>query len=989
MKARWNLFGIALAVIALAGCGVMRPRLLHHGWQWDGVFRVMPNSLFEPVAKAKEVSVAPTADAAVPAASRHEEFSLNGLWRYRPDAEERGEAEAWFGPSFDDSGWKTMAVPNNFSIDDLSLKNFFQPVWFRRSFEVPASMSGKRLRLVFESVDYFAKVWLNDELLGEHEGYFNPLSFEITAKVRPGPNLLVVKVTNPWDMGLQVAEEEWSVELAEKVWVKSVFSYHDSRPGGYSFRAQDSQSFGTGGICRPVKLVATGDAAIAWVLISPKLLDNYTRAEVAFDIFVTNFTNIPQAALVQIQAQGENFEGYSETLAGRVMLPPGPNKVRLTLLVDQPRLWWPWDHPELGAPSLYRARAVVSIGDQAADEQSHVFGIKEVKLTETGPEAFFWSVNGRRLSLRGTNGIPTEYYSKITPEYLADYFRLLKANNMDVLIIHDHQAPPMVYEWADREGMVILQNFTLIWEVNVCDFIRPNGDPELTNNAEVIGRMAIEALWYLYNHPSIFWWSMHDESGHIGLNEHGLLPGNWCREEPFRPGEKFPMIQDLSLNLNLDNELIRIAKATNPTIPMHRTGGRVTDSTTWYGWYKETYFDLIRDPEAFPLEFGGEAVSYSMPGVMNYYPELWPLRDDQIKGEWLYHALEVPFQETYIGRSVLYPDFNSWAFASQLYQAVVIKYHIEINRENKYRPTGSVLQYMFNDWWPSVNFGFTDWNLEEKISLAWIKRAFTPQLVATRVDRNIYSQREQIQIPLYLMNDQHVGFSGAKVKWRLVEETDSFIFGGYRQSGKLNITALVDPIGAIRSTRLVPITATIGHQVPIATVLSDEITVNLPADEALLATVVTFAAPETEQPRHYTLYMTLTAADGQVLSENWDHFLVVPNARKFKPAEGITPAPRFSLEMRLSRLGRPLADSKVVMVDQYNSENSCQTQTDEKGQATLAELLPGAYRLEVAGQSYEFLLNRDERLAVDFRPGLKTTLGVQPIIAWDGEMQRP
>ena len=47
-------------------------------------------------------------------------------------------------------------------------------------------MSGKRLRLVFESVDYFAKVWLNDELLGEHEGYFNPFSFEITAKVRPG-----------------------------------------------------------------------------------------------------------------------------------------------------------------------------------------------------------------------------------------------------------------------------------------------------------------------------------------------------------------------------------------------------------------------------------------------------------------------------------------------------------------------------------------------------------------------------------------------------------------------------------------------------------------------------------------------------------------------------------------------------------------------------------------------------------------------------------
>ena len=30
----------------------------------------------------------------------------------------------------------------------------------------------------FEGVDYFAKVWLNGTLLGEHEGYADPFSFE-------------------------------------------------------------------------------------------------------------------------------------------------------------------------------------------------------------------------------------------------------------------------------------------------------------------------------------------------------------------------------------------------------------------------------------------------------------------------------------------------------------------------------------------------------------------------------------------------------------------------------------------------------------------------------------------------------------------------------------------------------------------------------------------------------------------------------------------
>ena len=52
-----------------------------------------------------------------------------------------------------------------------------------------------------------------------------------------------------------------------------------------------------------------------------------------------------------------------------------------------------------------------------------------------------------------------------------------------------------------------------------------NGDPKLTNNAEVIGRMTTEAIWAYYNHPSIFWWSMHDEPNDLGLNGHGR--GAW------------------------------------------------------------------------------------------------------------------------------------------------------------------------------------------------------------------------------------------------------------------------------------------------------------------------------------------------------------------------------------------------------------------------------------------------------------------------------
>ena len=125
--------------------------------------------------------------------------------------------------------------------------------------------------------------------------------------------------------------------------------------------------------------------------------------------------------------------------------------------------------------------------------------------------------------------------------------------------------------------------------------------------------------------------------------------------------------------------------------------------------------------------------------------------------------------------------------------------------------------------------------------------------------------------------------------------------------------------------------------------------VNLPADSHIEAATVRLEAPTTSEPRHYTLYLTLTAADGKVLSENWDHFMVVPNARKFRPAEGITPAPRFKLELRLSREGAPLREAEIVIQDKYTPDRHYSARLDGEGRAALTDLIPGAYRLEVLG----------------------------------------
>ena len=48
----------------------------------------------------------------------------------------------------------------------------------------------------FGAANYFTRVYLNGEALGEHEGGFTPFNFEVTDKIHEGDNFVVVEVNN-------------------------------------------------------------------------------------------------------------------------------------------------------------------------------------------------------------------------------------------------------------------------------------------------------------------------------------------------------------------------------------------------------------------------------------------------------------------------------------------------------------------------------------------------------------------------------------------------------------------------------------------------------------------------------------------------------------------------------------------------------------------------------------------------------------------------
>src|SRR5580692_11664715 len=94
---------------------------------------------------------------------------------------------------FDTAG--RLDVPGDWNTQRDALLFYEGSVWYKRSFDYlkPAK---KRVFLHFGAVNYQASVYLNGEELGQHEGGFTPFDFEITERLRPAGNFVVLRVND-------------------------------------------------------------------------------------------------------------------------------------------------------------------------------------------------------------------------------------------------------------------------------------------------------------------------------------------------------------------------------------------------------------------------------------------------------------------------------------------------------------------------------------------------------------------------------------------------------------------------------------------------------------------------------------------------------------------------------------------------------------------------------------------------------------------------
>jgi beta-glucuronidase len=90
----------------------------------------------------------------------------------------------------------TLMVPGDWNSQDDKLFWYEGTVWYRTKFDFAARPGMRRQFLHFGATNYQADVYLNGAKLGRHVGGFTPFEFEVTGKLKPDGNSLVVKADN-------------------------------------------------------------------------------------------------------------------------------------------------------------------------------------------------------------------------------------------------------------------------------------------------------------------------------------------------------------------------------------------------------------------------------------------------------------------------------------------------------------------------------------------------------------------------------------------------------------------------------------------------------------------------------------------------------------------------------------------------------------------------------------------------------------------------
>ena len=119
----------------------------------------------------------------------------SNAWYTKLNQTDKGLASnpSWKDPAFDASSWPTMPVPSYWA--DHGLGEVNGVVWFRKEIEVPASMTGKPVRLLMGRIVDADSVFINGQLVGTTSYQYPQRNYHVPIGViQAGKNTITIRV---------------------------------------------------------------------------------------------------------------------------------------------------------------------------------------------------------------------------------------------------------------------------------------------------------------------------------------------------------------------------------------------------------------------------------------------------------------------------------------------------------------------------------------------------------------------------------------------------------------------------------------------------------------------------------------------------------------------------------------------------------------------------------------------------------------------------
>ena len=144
-------------------------------------------------------------------AAAREKYNFNSGWLLKV-----GDIPGASKASFKDKGWQEVTLPHAFNEDEafkLDIHSLTDTVmWYRKHFVLPSTVRARKVFLEFEGARQGVKVFVNGSFAGSHDNGVMAFGIDISPWVKPGRNVVAVRVDNDWDYK-QEGEEvkyQWS-----------------------------------------------------------------------------------------------------------------------------------------------------------------------------------------------------------------------------------------------------------------------------------------------------------------------------------------------------------------------------------------------------------------------------------------------------------------------------------------------------------------------------------------------------------------------------------------------------------------------------------------------------------------------------------------------------------------------------------------------------------------------------------------------------------